>query len=114
MIRELTCIVCPLGCKLSVELDGRQIKSVKGNTCKRGAVYAENECTNPQRTITTTVKCIDGSLLPVKTNGTIPKDKMFECMEIINKTIAPLPICAGDVIIKDVFGCSVIATKNMI
>ena len=34
MIRELTCIVCPKGCQLKVELDdNKKIISVEGYTC---------------------------------------------------------------------------------
>ena len=56
MVRELTCIVCPLGCDLKVELDeNKRVLSVSGNTCPRGKVYAENECVNPRRTVTSTV-----------------------------------------------------------
>ncbi len=36
-----------------------------------------------------------------------------ELMEIINNSVAHLPISVGDVIIEDVFGCNVVATKNM-
>ena len=112
MERNLTCIVCPLGCSLKVELDGKNVVSVSGNTCKRGEVYAHNECTNPQRTVTTTVKCSDGSVIPVKTDTTIPKEKMEECVKIINTTVSDLPISVGDVIIKDVFGANIVATAN--
>lgn len=112
MKRELTCIVCPMGCSLEIELEGNSVVSVKGNTCPRGLKYAEDECTNPQRTVTTTVKCSDGGMVAVKTDTTIPKDKIFECMKIINKTVADLPIFVGDVIIKDIFGSNVIATQN--
>ena len=110
--RELTCIVCPLGCNLTVEISDGKVQRVSGNTCPRGKVYAEKECTNPERTITSTIRCEDGSILPVKTESPIPKDKIFECMEIINKTTAHLPIRVGDVIIKDVFGSNVVATQN--
>lgn len=112
MKRELTCIVCPLGCSLVVEIEEGKVVSVTGNTCPRGAKYAETECTNPQRTVTSTVKCADGTTISVKTDRTIPKDKMFECMEIINKTVATLPVSVGDVIIEDVFGSNVVATQN--
>lgn len=112
MERNLTCIVCPLGCSLKVELDGKNVVSVSGNTCKRGEVYAHNECTNPQRTVTSTIKCSDGSVVPVKTDTTIPKEKMQECVKIINGTVADLPISVGDVIIKDVFGANIVATAN--
>lgn len=110
MKRELTCIVCPMGCTMEVTLEGSEVINVSGNTCPRGKKYAIEECTNPMRTITTTVKCSDGSVLSVKTDKTIPKDKMFECVKLINKTIIDLPICVGDVIIENVFGANVVAT----
>lgn len=112
MKRELTCIVCPRGCQLTVELEGKTVLSVSGNICKRGKTYAENECTNPMRTVTTTAKTADGGVVAVKTETTIPKEKMFECMEIINKTVVSLPVKVGDVILEDVFGSRVIATQN--
>ncbi|MBE7035609.1 MAG: DUF1667 domain-containing protein [Ruminococcaceae bacterium] len=112
MIRELTCIVCPIGCSLKAEIIDGAVTKVEGNTCPRGKVYAENECTHPMRTLTTTVKCVDGSIVPVKTNSPIPKEKVFEAMKMINKTNPTLPISVGDVIIEDVFGSCVVATQN--
>ena len=113
MKRELTCIVCPLGCSLKVEISDGKVQSVIGNTCPRGKVYAEKECTNPVRTITSTVRCEDGIVLPVKTETPISKDKIFDAMKIINNASAHLPILIGDVIIEDVFGSRVVATKNV-
>lgn len=113
MKRNLTCIVCPMGCQLVAEIENVQFISVTGNTCPRGAEYAKNECTNPMRTITTTVRCENGGVVPVKTNRPIPKDKIFECMKIVNKTVAGLPINIGDVIIDDVFGTEIVATAFM-
>lgn len=110
--RELTCIVCPRGCQLVVELEGKTVLSVSGNICKRGKTYAENECTNPMRTVTTTAKTTDGGVVACKTETTIPKEKMFECMEIINKTVVELPVHVGDVILEDVFGSRIVATQN--
>lgn len=112
MKRELTCIVCPMGCSLSVELESKAVLSVSGNTCPRGKKYAEDECTNPQRTVTSTIKCSDGSMVSVKTDRTIPKDKMQECMKVINGKIADLPISVGEIIIENVFGSNVVATQN--
>lgn len=112
MKKEFTCIVCPIGCTLSAEIDGGVVKEVSGNTCKRGEVYAVNECINPVRTVTSTVKCEDGSVLPVKTESPIAKDRVFEAMEIINNFVAPLPISIGDVIIEDVCGSKLVATAS--
>lgn len=112
MKRDLTCIVCPIGCPLTVELEGDKIISVTGNTCPRGEKYASDECLCPKRTITSTIRCDNGEVLSVKTDNTIPKNKIFECMKIINNSIAHLPVSVGDVIIKDVFGCNIVATQN--
>lgn len=112
MERKLTCIICPLGCQLTAFLDGTAVTAVEGNTCPRGKEYAENECTNPQRTVTSTVRCADGSLVSVKTDRPIPKDKVSDCMVLINKAVAKLPIAIGDVILDDVFGSKIVATQN--
>ncbi len=112
--RELTCIVCPRGCQLTVELDGDKVVSVAGNICKRGSVYAEAECTNPVRTVTTTVRCASGKVVSVKTSAPVPKALVFEVMKEINRTTAPDGVKIGDVIIKNVAGtdADVLATSN--
>ena len=51
--RELTCINCPMGCRITVTMEGDDIIAVEGNTCKRGFVYACNEVKSPVRTVTT-------------------------------------------------------------
>ncbi|MBO4976922.1 MAG: DUF1667 domain-containing protein [Lachnospiraceae bacterium] len=112
MTRELTCIICPRGCGLKVEIEDGKVLSVTGNSCPRGVKYAEDECCNPMRTITSTVRCEDGRVISVKTDRPIPKAKMFECMKMINSATAHLPIHIGDVIIEDVFGSNVVATEN--
>ncbi len=113
MKRTLTCIICPMGCTLNAELENGKVLSVSGNTCPRGAEYAKQECTNPMRTVTSTVRCENGSVVSVKTDRMIPKEKMAECMKKINSVNARLPIYAGDVIIKDVFGSNIIATSSL-
>ncbi len=113
MEKELTCIVCPLGCTLRVELSGEKVIKVSGNTCPRGEKYAIAEFTDPKRTITTTMRCDNGEVLPVKTDREIPKDKMYDAMKIINSNVVHLPISVGCVIIEDVFGANIVATKNL-
>lgn len=118
MKRELICVSCPIGCALSVELDENgKVLSVSGNTCKRGETYAIDECTNPVRMLTSTVKVNGGTLpvAPVKTASPIPKGKMFECMEVINSVVAQAPIKMGDVIIADICGTGVdiVATNEV-
>lgn len=110
--RNLTCIVCPRGCTLAVEMDGKAVRSITGNLCPRGKQYAEDECTHPRRTVTSTVKAEDGSLISVKSATTIPKESMFDFMEALRSVVVPLPIHVGDTILEDVCGTRVIATQN--
>ena len=113
--RKLTCIVCPKGCELIVTFgDGGEIENVTGFTCRRGEGYAVSECTAPVRTVTTTVRCFDGEVVPVKTNKPIPKDKIFEVMAQINSVTAENSLKIGDVVIKNVAGteADVVATAN--
>ncbi len=112
MEKELTCIVCPLGCTLKVSFENGEIVSISGNTCNRGKEYAINEFTNPLRSVTSTVMSKNGVPVSVKTDRPIPKDKIFECMKIINKTVVTPPLSVGDIIISDVFGANIVVTKQ--
>jgi acetylglutamate kinase len=89
--KELTCVVCPAGCKVLVTLDeNNQVIDVTGHTCPRGKKYAESEVTNPVRTLTSTVtvQTKDGAkMLPVRTDKPIPRPTLFEAMEIVRKTL---------------------------
>jgi CxxC motif-containing protein len=76
----------------------KRVLSVIGNACKRGVKYAEDECTDPRRTITSTVATESGRVVPVKTNGAIPKDLIFPAMERINAIVARDDVDVGDVI----------------
>jgi CxxC motif-containing protein len=114
--RNLTCIVCPRGCALTVHFDeAGKITTVEGNACKRGAVYAEKECTHPERTVTSTVRTEGGAVVAVKTATTVPKEKVFEVMEEINAARAPKSVSIGDVIIENVAGTgvAVVATSDI-
>lgn len=117
--KNLTCIVCPIGCQLEVTVsDDGKVSEITGNTCKRGYDYAMNEFTDPRRTLTTTVR-LDGSaadkFLPVRTSSPIPKPKLFEAMEVVNGITATAPISVGDIICKDFIepGINLIACKDV-
>ena len=115
MIRELTCIVCPKGCQLKVELEGKKVLSVTGNTCKRGVTYAEAECVSPMRTLTTTAAVEGGGVVPVKTDKTIPKELLFEAMKEVNAVRVKADAKLGDVVIENLLGtgANIVTTRNV-
>lgn len=113
--KELICIGCPLGCNLTVEMDGGQVVSVNGNTCKRGDDYARKELTDPRRIVTSTVPVAGGNLpvVSVKTASDIPKEKIRECLCALKGVTLTAPVQIGDVIVENVAdtGVDVVATK---
>ena len=107
-VRELTCINCPLGCALTVTIDGGVV-TVTGNTCPRGEAYGKKEVTDPTRIVTSTVPVTGGDIarVPVKTASDIPKGKIFAVMEEIHKVHADAPVAIGDVLLHDAAGTGV-------
>ena len=114
MTRDMTCIICPRGCALKVEINGGNI-TVTGNSCPKGKQYAIDECTNPTRTVTSSVRVEnrEDTMVSVKTENPVPKDKIFEVMRLIRAKNVCAPVKIGDVIIEGVFGTDVVATKNI-
>ncbi len=117
--KELTCVVCPAGCRITVTLDeNNKVVDVTGQTCVRGKKYAESEVTNPVRTLTSTVTVItkDGAkMLPVRTDKPIPRPTLFDAMKIVRSIKAVAPVHTGDVIAANFIeeGTNLIACKDI-
>ncbi|HHV57333.1 MAG TPA: DUF1667 domain-containing protein [Firmicutes bacterium] len=109
--RKLTCIVCPVGCgiKLTYDADRREILSVTGNQCKRGAAYAADEVFAPKRVLTTTVRVEDGFLpvVPVRTAQPIPKEKIWDALKELAALQIKAPVAYHQVICPGVAGTGV-------
>lgn len=115
--RELICIGCPMGCALEVVIENKKVIEVKGNSCIKGVTYAEKECTNPTRIVTSSVEVGEGELavVSVKTERDIPKEKIIDCMESLKGIKIEAPINIGDIIIENVAdtGVNIVATKGV-
>ena len=114
MIKNITCIICPRGCALTVDINENDVK-VSGNACPKGERYGIDECTNPIRTVTSTVRVKNrtDTMVSVKTETPIAKDKIFDVMQSIRNITVNAPVRIGDVIIDDICGSKIIATKNV-
>lgn len=115
--RSLTCIGCPLGCSVTVELDNGQITNVTGNTCKRGDDYARKEVSHPMRVVTSTVRVTGGDIpvVSVKTQQDIPKEKITDIMKNLAGLSIPAPVHIGDVVLENAAqtGVNIVATKDV-
>ena len=114
-MKELICITCPRGCHLTV--DEAHDYAVTGNACPRGAEYGRNELLHPVRTVTSTVRVEGSSIprLPVKTDRPLPKEKVFDCMALLNTITVHAPIKSGTVLASNILGTNVniVATKSL-
>ena len=102
MNRTLTCIDCPIGCEIEVELENGKVVSLTGNGCPRGKVYAEAEVVCPKRVVTSTVRAENGEMIPVKTDKPVRKDAIFEVMQKINQTTCKMPVALGDILVENI------------
>ena len=117
METEITCIICPIGCEMTIHHKEGIITKIEGHQCKKGIGYAKEELFDPKRTLTTTLVVKDGRLplVSVKTESPIPKDRLFDVMDAIAGVEVCAPIKIGDVLIKNVNGLDahIVATKNV-
>lgn len=114
-VPEVTCIVCPTGCRIRVETGGNE-PLVSGHACPRGLRYAVDEVTAPKRVLTAVVPA-DGrrKMLPVRSASPIPKGSLFAAMaEVAGITVTP-PVRMGQVVKADLAGTGValVATRDL-
>ena len=114
--REFICIRCPMGCPLTVDVEGGSVKAVSGNSCRRGADYAAQEAVAPRRTVTSSVRILDGGrkLAAVKTVPDVPKESIVAVMDVIRALRVKAPVHIGDVLLHNIAGtgCDLVATAN--
>ncbi|MBQ9251806.1 MAG: DUF1667 domain-containing protein [Clostridia bacterium] len=117
MEQVITCINCPVGCRITVTLnDANEVISVKGNTCPRGEKYAHQECTLPLRMITAVIP-VENSAIPlsVKTAEPVPKRLISQVMEELRAVQISVPISLGQVVLPNVCdtGVNIVATRPL-
>ncbi len=114
---KLTCISCPVGCQITVQMDGDKVVAVTGNSCPRGEAYARQEMIAPQRVIATSVKVENGALplVSVKTDKPIPKRLIPQLMQYVKSLTVPAPVAIGQVLARDVLGtgANLVATRQV-
>lgn len=115
--KEITCIVCPLSCKIKIKKGKNSSLSFIGQTCKKGRDYARTEYTHPCRYLTTTIRIKNTKipLLPVRSSQPLPKENLFPALNILKNKIAAAPIKCGEIIIKNILDTKIdiVATRSL-
>ena len=115
--KHFTCVTCPVGCEVDVEVKDGNIISMKGNKCDKVKEFVLQELKEPMRVFTTIVR-IKGAkyvMLPVRTDKPIPKRLFTQAIEQLASIELQAPVHISDVIVKDVAGsgANIVATRTM-
>jgi len=117
MKKEITCIMCPVGCTIQVTIQNGDVTSIKGNACQHGAAYARQETAEPHRVVMSVVRCTGGDLptVAVKTAAPVPKQATQKVIRALTHVVMTAPVHVGDVIVENVanLGVDVVATRSV-
>ena len=112
----VTCINCPMGCRVTVRFEDGEIAAVEGQSCKRGETYARQECVEPRRMVTAALP-VKGGETPasVRTAAPVPKALISDVMRSLSALSLTAPISLGEVVAANVCGTGVdvIATADV-
>ncbi len=114
---HFTCVVCPIGCEIDVELKDSDVVSIEGSKCAKGKEFVLQELEEPMRILTTTIriKGAEWAMLPVRSDRPIPKRLLFAVMKELANIELQAPVKMSDLIISDVAGtgANIVATRTM-
>jgi len=115
--KHFTCVICPLGCEIDVELQNGNVVSMEGSKCEKGKEFVLQELEEAMRILTTTVpvKGAKWAMLPVRTDKPIPKRLLSKVIEQLADIELQAPVKMYHVIVKGIAGtdASIVATRNM-
>ncbi|MFH0861145.1 MAG: DUF1667 domain-containing protein [Candidatus Altiarchaeota archaeon] len=113
----MKCIVCPVGCDVTVEYVRKKVREISGCACQRGEAYARDEVVDPKRVLTSTVRVSGGSepLVSVRTDKAIQKVKVKAAVKKLSKLKVRAPVKIGDVLVRNLMnsGADVVSTKTV-
>jgi CxxC motif-containing protein len=114
---ERTCIVCPIGCRLHIEVKDDGELTVTGNRCKRGEAYAREEYEDPRRIVTATCAIAGGTVMrmPVRSTGGVPVDRLTSFLNDIYEIRLEAPVVCGETVAENVAdtGVGLVATATI-
>lgn len=113
-MKELTCVLCPNGCRLGITWEGTELLSVRNNRCSNGKKYAKSELFDPRRVLTATVKVRGGEtpLVSVKSTKPVPKGLIRDMAWRLRQYEMTAPVNSGDLVARNLLlsGADIVAT----
>jgi CxxC motif-containing protein len=120
--RRMTCVVCPRGCSLEIEIDDRAggpvVLALWGNACRRGDEYGRGEAIDPRRSLTSTVRTqgLSRRRLPVRSSSDLPLGRLAEAARELDSVLVTAPVAQGDVIVANILGlgADIVASDDLV
>jgi CxxC motif-containing protein len=116
VVREVTCILCPVSCRARVTIHEKEMK-VENIECPRGEDYVLKEVKQPERDFFTVVRIVGATLpvLPVRATKPLPKEKILDCVAELANVEVSAPVRLGDVIVKNILGlgADIVAARDL-
>lgn len=116
-MKEYTCITCPRGCDIEAIIKEGVVHSVDGAACSKGRAFVEQELTDPQRNIATSVCVLGGTspLASVRLSKPIPKARIADALTEIKALRLTAPVRIGQTVIRGLLGLGsdVIVTRSV-
>ena len=114
-MKEMICILCPMGCHLNIDIENDY--KVTGNSCPKGAVYGKEELIAPKRVVTSIVRVSGGihHMVPIKTDKPIPNELVFQCMELLKDIKIQSPQKIGTIVLNNILGtdANIVLTRDI-
>jgi CxxC motif-containing protein len=116
MKKEIVCFICPNSCVMTITGDGTNLH-IKNNRCPRGIEFARTELSDPERTLTSTVRVVNGvlPLVSVRSDRAVKKTELKELIRRLDAVTVNAPVQSGQVIAREIGGnkVNIIATRGV-
>lgn len=108
-MQQLTCLNCPLRCRIEVEHSEDAILAIEGNNCERGFRFALDSVNLPKRNLSAYVKVENSSVQSVKVATTEPISRQLvgKVEKILDQLVLKAPVKINDLVIPNVLDSGV-------
>jgi len=108
-VREFICVTCPVGCTIEAVINEGTLVETRGEACRRGVAFVEEELTAPKRMLTTTVRVRGGEfpLVPVRSTEPLSKGLVPDVVARLREVELSAPVGEHQVVLADVLGTGV-------
>lgn len=105
---ELTCVCCPVGCRISGTLSAEEEEKISNHTCPVGWSYTALEQRIRTRMVTALIPVTKGNVpLRVRASKPVLRENIFKLLKELSRTTASVPVYEGQTIVRDICGLDV-------